>query len=452
VFPVGFDQVQESLCTCKPPCESVTYEPSFSYLKASDFDVDKLLDEETRKRLSKKLISAQDTLRATEADLKQKDDKLLNKFIIGTRRLHTLLFAILPDLRSRQVEFTQFVEAGIKNVYRNIIAIYEFQLFVVRKNFYRFVEYSDEMYFSEVSAGYLDFLTKYIERLERMTWLLNQPNADIRRKVILDSIETTLSAKNKVIDYGHDALTKCIESYTRGEVKISPPYMLKNNDLRAHELIIPKHRLRHAVQYGVSGLQLVNRQGTLNGLKMFYSNLKFIAQESYNTGKVNMSAIIENRESYNKLIAQYHANRSTMLNDIFIAPVKQVEKYLHDLEDIYQKVHDGFVKINQHLETLDSHWNKTVTKHWPVVSNVLDTALKYMHANSSQGGKMALAEHIIRPMVKETTQTLYDFLKEVLTVADNVNGLWTWIYEQFRSKFLEEMVMKDIDMVPYLKQ
>ncbi|XP_064641230.1 uncharacterized protein LOC135496051 [Lineus longissimus] len=252
---LGFDKVQESLCDCKPPCENVVYAPSFSYLKASDFDVDKLLDVETRKKLSKKLIAAHDTLRATEEDMKQKDDELLSKFIEGTRRLHTLIFLILPDLRKRQKEFTEFVEAGIKSAYRGIISIYEFQLFVVRKNFYRFIEYSDEMYFKEVSAGYLNFLTKYLERLERMIWLESQPDADIRRKVILDSIETTLNAKNELIDYGYDALKKCIESYRTGEVKVSPPYLLKDFDEMAHELIVPKHRLKHAVTYGVSGLE-----------------------------------------------------------------------------------------------------------------------------------------------------------------------------------------------------
>ncbi|XP_064640726.1 uncharacterized protein LOC135495761 [Lineus longissimus] len=141
-----------------------------------------------------------------------------------------------------------------------------------------------------------------------------------------------------------------------------------------------------------------------------------------------------------------------MLNDIFIAPVKQGEKYLQEIDDIYQKVKDGFTKINHHLDTLGTQWNETVTNSWPVVNDVLRVVQRYMHNKSSICGKMTLAEHVIRPKVKETMQNLYDFLKEVLTVAVSVNGLWTWIYEQFRERFLEEVVMKDEDIIEFLKQ
>jgi hypothetical protein len=77
-FPDKFHDIRDEMCECKLPCQSTAYQPTFSYLKASEFDIEKIL--ENSGDLKKKHAKARDALQTTKAEDWEKDKILLAPF------------------------------------------------------------------------------------------------------------------------------------------------------------------------------------------------------------------------------------------------------------------------------------------------------------------------------------------------------------------------------------
>ncbi|XP_064639985.1 uncharacterized protein LOC135495376 [Lineus longissimus] len=450
---IEFDVVQEMICDCRPPCETITFKPRFTYLQASDFDIDKLLKDDIKRRLSKKLMVARDTLRATDPEFKIRDVKILNDFVNYGRKMEKLLWTDLPDLSKKQNDATKIIQKNIANIFKGIREVYDFQRFIVRKNFFRFTEYNDEMYFSEVSSSYLQFFTHFVARLRKLQALFDEGTVDLRepeRRVRLEALEEILEAKLKVIELCFHALYQCVDSYNNGTMMFETPYRYQNRSWDAHLKLIPKNRLFKAIASGFNDFgNMQTRDGlymTLFALKSFYTTLNNTALMAY-MGEFKESQVADLRRRYIGLMGDFLGNRSVLMTDIFSQPLREMNSFIQDLDDIYEKVDDGFVKIYAELESINRMSSRTVKKLWPPLGRLIEQADAYR--KDSSDSKMDLAAGFIDPKTRDTTQTTYEYLDDVFSQVDNIVSKWEWIHEQFMEILMKEKVMKDQDTMVY---
>ncbi|XP_064629202.1 uncharacterized protein LOC135488499 [Lineus longissimus] len=453
-FKAEFDEHSRSLCNCKPPCDTTQYNPFFSFLKESAFDRAKILDNYSRKdELNFRYKEARDIRRMTTKIDETRD--VLTPCLKAMDMLSDFLQLEFEQFLHQKRNELQILKLVTNKILSDIKETYEFQEFIVKERFLKYVEDNNKLFFEGVVGQPVAFLTMFRESVERLS-VITKKNHD-RRTVIFDAVDSSIRSKGNSLNGTLMAITDIIDSYRNAKGRLDTRYPGK--DEFAHNLITPRSLLRKALDATTASKSAYNIQLIYHMIsnmcnEILFCNNQFltILGRVTKTRQYNRKALSILETRYFRAVDNFNGNRSVMMSDIFRLPERDLKEKAEHLQYMKERVTERIDNIEKNINSLEEHV-ATVSQNVQTLKRVRNITRLYLDTIENPIVNFStLANLHTSPDTRDNLNEVLYFLDLVNTLATSMEAQWNWIENVFWSDLLFNRTMTDRDIFLYMKR
>jgi hypothetical protein len=362
-----------------------------------------------------------------ESDIFEIDKKIMVTLSRNADKIKHLLQAEIPSNLNSTASEMDAVRSSLSNIYSKILYSYDFQHYVVRKNFYRFVEAQNERLWSDVSLSYGTFFFK-LKRSARTLLAMddiaeNAPNRFSVHNQALGEVE----AKRFMTVFSLKMARACYRSYSTGRPVFRYPYQgVLNNTLIS--MIVPRALLKKALtKWGSDDDPIKEFSENLEKLIDIYDDWRVILDNLYNntSNRTKNELFIELSTLWKKFsncMKAHNGLRSHLLDDVYIYPVQEMEKRLGKLKNVYSRLNDVLITTKQHVDTMHNSLGRIKESVWGNISAVLTKTRSYC-ANKTMG-KTALSMIVTSSLTRDNTKLLKAFFEDTGSRCRQIYDNW----------------------------
>ncbi|XP_064640354.1 uncharacterized protein LOC135495533 isoform X2 [Lineus longissimus] len=450
MFEESFNKDRE--CNCKSSCDSVIYQPNFSYLSTSNFDIEKIFKFVNTEKLLRRFIGARDSSSATESDIFEVDKTILERLSENADKISHLLKVEIPNNLNATENEMEAARTSLSNIYTKILYSYEFQHYVVRKNFYRFVVAQNERMWSDVSQSYGTFFFK----LRRSAQILrnmedNEENA-AKRFAVHNQALAEIEAKRYMTQASLKMARRCYKSYLLGRPGFRYPYMGVLNE-SVNDMIVPRALLKAALDRWSSEDDPIKEfsDNLVNLTAVYDSSAALLGSLYNNTGNETQlelyRKILGLWPPFGNCMRAHNGLRSHLLDDVYIYPVQEMEKRLENLKTVYSRLSDVLISTTQHVETMHKSLQRIKGSVWGNISAVFEKTRNYCKHKTP--GKTELSKIVASSRTRDNTKFIKAFFEDTGSRCRQIYDNWQKLSTLEDDLFT--LVRSDDDMLTFRK-
>ncbi|XP_064650053.1 uncharacterized protein LOC135501729 isoform X2 [Lineus longissimus] len=314
---------------CESPCNSVFYQPNFSYLKTSNFDVDRNLAELDHATLLARYTKARDTVSATDKRTLTKDFKLLNTLIDAAAQVEHFLTAEDSgtfwgnDLisKTRMFGFQGYrnvanMAGGLGRYTEKIAGYFRERRELVEQLFARGVQIVKEHTLDEVSlniARYAEDVRADIVALANFTNSNDPALRETVRKRWYEHASNLVASKQNAVKRSREEIKRIIHAYETGFPLV--PYADTVNKTRLG--LIPTNLLKEAVSSEKAKQNFKDMEASLSYITDTLNALDVAVSTAYGSYQYEPKKINISLDSLTAAVTEFHAFQVSAVQDVF---------------------------------------------------------------------------------------------------------------------------------------
>ncbi|XP_061183628.1 uncharacterized protein LOC133191897 [Saccostrea echinata] len=344
-----FPTISEKLCDCPVPCKFRLYETDISYASTSAYSLNKFLNEDDKKNLSRKVLEGAEVTSRYEETQFSKVQYLYSQMINDIEIVRKRVLVNLKEIVNEALIGVNERYQEIKDHYIWKEYLYRYQAYILQKNFMRPRDAYEERTFHIVALGYAEYIMTIESRIRE---LANKNFTDgPTRQLWYEDTSDLLKNRERIIEIALINFTSLVEAYDTGIQIFNYKFFStprSHNIPAAPKLLIKESRVHnsYARKYG-------KRFGTY--LQRTITILKFcqkLLDDAYFHTTLDEGNMTECRETFRYLMRNWVFARSVFYFDTINWPLKQIEDRQQRFDTQWNELKTMFANLNQSLTSL----------------------------------------------------------------------------------------------------
>lgn len=406
-FLASFMSLAEQSCNCPIPCSMHDFETDLSYATISEYAIDKFLNKNNSVSLAKKLIQAKEVtsrmdhvkfekLHEVAEDFEQKFEEI--EFLFENE-LHDAIHTVEHSLEEESDHLT--------SVCAWKLFVYEYQEYVVLKNFVRYRDAFEERHAHIVALGYKEYILS-IEHKIKYLQNLDMSKTSLRESMYLDT-QNVLDNRIEIIQRTISNYTRLIKGYDTGKRIFN--YKYKNLPKKDNAYVVPKHLLKESLILNNDTVEMykIHLHQTIDIL----NSLKRLNNESYLYRNVNASDLETSVQTFQTATENWLNARQFFYNEVIENPLNVLKIRKDEFERTCYRLKDVIVSAMTNIESTDTKIETVEDTLFEPIHVGHHLVHEYLH--DGIGLKYKIAENFTSGDILQGTSNLQTLLLELLT-------------------------------------
>lgn len=456
-FPTLFYKI----CSCPVSCKFRLFETDLSYGTTSDYNLRKYLSSNDTTKF------AQDLLQAVEVTSRQEDSKLsvvqdfhsvLTNDTDAISGVHGNIEKVVDEL----IGATSAIYEEMKTHYDFKDFLYNFQIYIMEKNFMRAREAMEERHIHIVPLAYTEYILLIEKSIKKLADAQFQNNGT--RLFIYEHVKDKLESRIEITERVIVNYTTLRDAYITGEQIFNYQYLSIS---RSHNKpAAPKKLIMETVDHNSYATKsTVQFEQFINKSVVALNLCKDVAEAAYTSHVINQTDLWLCVEDYRHALRNWMYAKSLFYYEIVERPKRILEERLASFELLWNEFESMFQNINQSLYSIRSENTDFGINVLSPIQNSNRNLEQYLSENItklslsteflSNTSNSILSKFILYFQVLKTRQTtLTDWISRLQSNSENI---WKTIltdedsYDYYRYVNKEEYLKNFTDIETELK-
>ncbi|GFS25722.1 acid-sensing ion channel 4-like, partial [Elysia marginata] len=451
-------------CKCPVPCQFKNYVTSVSQAVTSPLSVDRFLAQTDQSKLKSRYDSARDVTHRLQKEKRQRLYDLIRNLERHFEQVRNIVLNQIENKINEQRKAFDTVIAQVEAAYRSTRYLYEYQNYIVDKNFVRARDAINERTLSVVCLAYQEFSVQVELAIQSLGDNITEPG--VRRVLYLD-VARKLEARRDITERAFANYTQFKNALQTGQPIFN--YRFREEPRENSYLIAPVPMFHAALN---SSLALQRRAELLGSTLIDFarqlSDLKELASKTFRNGTLNATELHLQSVQFMYLCRSFSQSKDMFMNDVPEFLYREMQKRDEQLAALYDQFQRAKADFDTQLQLISIQAESLTVKldhiksgSLGAISRALNSARIFLFQGALS--KRSVAEEFLREDIMKTQGTLKNFFNEVrsrghavyddwITVETAAIALWTMaIKEENLRTYYEAMKMTHMLVAPESK-
>lgn len=421
------------------PCRLFGFETDLSYAIISKYAIDKYLTKNNSVQLKESLVYAKEVTSRMDRSKFEEIHKIAEKFEV---ELHHIKECILNTLDSTIHTSKHLLEGEINHMEwlcKWKTFVFDYQLYIVEKNFLRFKDSMEERHAHIVALAYEEYslsLQHDIEYLNDIDF-----SEDAIRRYLQQSVQNKLDTRIEIISRTITNYTNLINAYQTGEGLFK--YQYKDYPKEENKFAVPKKSLKASVEGNAQAkvkLYTVNLNTTI---EILYQ-LKKINKDAFSKqlSKAELQSVIK---SFRKTIMNWLNVKKYVYEDVLEEALKQLTVNRNKFSNICFTFDNIASSVFKKIESLDTKIENIETSLFGPLDSIHELVHEYLHGG--KGFLYSIAENFTSGGIligkANLVKLMYELLADDSLLRTSITEMKTLVIQ------IHKYVINDFDAHEY---
>ena len=343
---------------------------------------------------------------------------------------------------SNQSSAALHLHSETNTAFSKIEKLYQFQQYIVERNFLRGREAMEERTLTNVALGFVEFAMLSVKRISQLANVsLNESLVrENNYKLIIDS----LTVRQKITQLAKENITALVEAFETG-IKIFS-YKFEDIDESHTPYIVPKQLLNNSLHNNMYVREFTLR--LFNSFDSIYGSLdklKKVATTAYLNQTINTTALNDASDGYLLACREFMFSKSVFYSHGIDRVVPVIEERKEEIEKIWREFEEKYREIEYNIIALDVSLKTIMTEHIPTLDILVRDLVLYM--NSSDKSLMELAYKSVSVDTERAKRVITDFYLAINITGQDIYDSWFVMLDILKSLWAK--ILHDEDMKAY---
>ncbi|GFO35318.1 acid-sensing ion channel 4 [Plakobranchus ocellatus] len=406
-------------CKCPVPCEFLIYDTSVSQAATSPLSVDRFLAQTDQSDLKARYDAARDVTHRLQKEKRDRLNHLIENLDLHFGQVrHLVLNQIETKIEQQRAAFAKVV-TDVDKVHKQTMYLFEYQRYIVDKDFVRARDAMNERTLSVVCLAFQEFIVQVEAAIQSLSDK-NITEPEVRRVLYLD-VARKLESRKDMAERAHANYTEFRHALETGTPIFN--YKFKSEPRANSPLIAPLPMFYQALNSSSSMRHraVVLGQNLMN-ISHRLDTLKDLAERVYREGDLNATELHLQSVNFLFQCRTFSQSRDMFMYDTPEIIARLMKKRDDRLAKLWAQFEAAKTDFHRQADSLMSELQLIQTGALGGIARALTLARMFLqHGNLSK--RMVAAEFLREDIVK-TQGTLKNFFAEVRSRGHAVYDDW----------------------------
>lgn len=340
----------EDKCHCPVPCLLYRFETDISYGRISKFAVNHFFNKNNTANLTAKLIEANEVTSRMDLSKLEELHELAEHF---EEKLEDIEHLFVGKLDNQIHDVAHALEDEFNHIswiceWKTFV--YEYQHYIVQKNFVRPRDAMEERHAHIVALAYTEFILS-IEQKIRYLINMDQSDQSLRTFIYTDTLNV-IDNRKEIIQRAITNYTSLIQAYSSGKGIFN--YKYENVPRYHNKYIVPVGLLQESIN-----LNNVTRENVDLYTSYLFDTINILERitnlthEVYNNTTHNESSLESTVNDYNEVMLNWLSVRQTVYYEVIERPLRILSDEIDEFKQMCFSHKTHVVSITKKIEALD---------------------------------------------------------------------------------------------------